>query len=62
MKDEEHHRAEDSRDSAPEPAVAGRPLKDVPDAKKAKWTLKPLKNCGDCKPGGFGSTYGFSPR
>jgi hypothetical protein len=57
MKDEEHHRAEDSRDSAPEPAVAGRPLKDVPDAKKAKWTLKPLKNCGDCK-----STYGFSPR
>ena len=28
----------------------------------AKKTIKFLKNCGDCEPGGFGSTYGFSPR
>ena len=39
-----------------------RPLKGVPNSKTAKGTLITLKNCGDCKPGGFGSTYGFSPR
>jgi hypothetical protein len=37
-------------------------LKDVPAATPAKKTLKILKNCGDCEPGGFGSTYGFGPR
>jgi len=62
MKDRKDHRAEDSRDSAPDSAGALHPLMDVPDAKMAKWTLRILKNCGDCEPGGFGSTYGFSPR
>jgi hypothetical protein len=39
-----------------------RPLKDEQDTTTATKTIKFLKNCGDCKPGGFGSTYGFSPR
>ena len=35
-----------------------------PKNKKATTTkgkIKFVKNCGDCEPGGFGSTYGFSP-
>jgi hypothetical protein len=43
----------------PDPTI---PCKDTQDATTVKWTLKPLKNCGDCEPGGFGSTYGFGPR
>jgi hypothetical protein len=48
-----------------------RPLKDkhrtptaIETTKTAttKKTLKFVKNCGDCEPGGWGSTYGFSPR
>jgi hypothetical protein len=56
-----------------EPEFIGptRPLKDkhhtttaIETAKTAttKKTIKFLKNCGDCEPGGWGSTYGFSPR
>ncbi len=58
---------------ATEPEFIGptRPLKDNHDETTArettktttvKRTLKFVKNCGDCEPGGFGSTYGFSPR
>ena len=39
-----------------------RPLKDKHDTTTAEETIKILKNCGDCEPGGFGSTYGFGPR
>ena len=48
-----------------------RPLEDKHDTTTAKETIKTttakktikfVKNCGDCEPGGFGSTYGFSPR
>ncbi len=38
-----------------------RPLKDDQDATTEKETIKFVKNCGDCEPGGFGSTYGYSP-
>lgn len=62
MKDRKDHPAKDSRYSAPKSVGAVHLLKDVPDAKTAEWKLKPLKNCGDRNPGGFGSTYGFSPR
>jgi hypothetical protein len=49
---------------ADEPDFFGptRPLKDKQDPKTAKETVKFVKNCGDCEPGGFGSTHGFSPR
>jgi hypothetical protein len=51
---------------ANEPEFVGpkRPLKDKDekDITTAKKTIKFVKNCGDCEPGGFGSTYGFSPR
>jgi len=45
-----------------EPEFIGprRPLEDKKDT-TAQETIKFLKNCGDCEPGGFGSTYGFSP-
>jgi hypothetical protein len=39
-----------------------RPLKDKQDPTTVKETVKFVKNCGDCEPGGFGSTHGFSPR
>lgn len=48
-----------------EPEFIGptRPLEDKHDTTTAKEkTIKFVKNCGDCEPGGFGSTYGFSPR
>ena len=56
-----------------EPEFVGptRSLKDMHDTTTAKETIKTttakktikfVKNCGDCEPGGFGSTYGFSPR
>jgi hypothetical protein len=47
-----------------EPEFIGpkRPLKDEHDTTTAGKTIKFVKNCGDCEPGGFGSTYGFSPR
>ncbi len=46
-----------------EPKFVGpkRPLKDDQDTTTAKETIKFVKNCGDCQPGGFGSTYGHSP-
>jgi hypothetical protein len=62
MKDGKHHRAGDSRDIKPKSFAAVHHLKDVPDSETAERTLKILKNCGDCEPGGFGSTYGFGPR
>jgi hypothetical protein len=37
------------------------PFKDKQDPTTAKETIKFVKNCGDCEPGGFGSTYGHSP-
>jgi hypothetical protein len=37
------------------------PLKDDQDPTTKKETIKFVKNCGDCEPGGFGSTYGYSP-
>ena len=47
-----------------EPEFIGpaRPLEDKHDTTTAKETIKFVKNCGDCEPGGFGSTHGFSPR
>jgi hypothetical protein len=62
MKDAIDHEAELLPDIEPESFAAEHPLKDVPAATTAKQTLKILKNCGDCEPGGFGSTYGFGPR
>ena len=62
MKDGKHLRAEVSRDREPRSSEPVRPLKDVPNSKTAIKTLKILKNCGDCEPGDFGSTYGFGPR
>ncbi len=46
-----------------EPEFIGprRPLKDDQDTTTKKETIKFVKNCGDCEPGGFGSTYGYSP-
>ena len=38
------------------------PARETIKTATAKRTLKFVKNCGDCEPGGFGSTYGFSPR
>ena len=62
MRDETHHPAEGSPDSEPASLAAVHPLKAAPDVKTARRTLKILKNCGDCEPGGFGSTHGFGPR
>ena len=47
-----------------EPEFIGptRSLEDKHDTTKAKESIKFVKNCGDCEPGGFGSTHGFSPR
>ncbi len=49
---------------ANEPGFIGpkRPLRDEQATTTAPKKIKFLKNCGDCEPGGFGSTYGFSPR
>ena len=50
------------RGKKPEYIGPAGPLKDKHDTTTAKETIKFVKNCGDCEPGGFGSTYGFSPR
>ena len=62
MKDAIDHEAEVLQDSEPESFAAEHPLEDVPAATSAIRILKILKNCGDCEPGGFGSTHGFGPR
>ena len=62
MKDGTDHLAAVSLDTpleSPEPANAPGEAHDaVPGEKRGGI----LKDCGDCEPGGFGSTYGFSPR
>ena len=62
MKDMKNHRAKDSRVSEAESAEPGHPLEDVPEAKAAKWTFKPLKKRGAYKLDGFEAIYGFGPR
>jgi hypothetical protein len=48
--------------SGPKSIATSKPLGDAHDEKTAKREYKILKNCGDCEPGGFGSTYGYGPR
>jgi hypothetical protein len=62
MRDRTDFGTEIVRGKKPEFIGPTRPLKDKHDTTTAKETIKFVKNCGDCEPGGFGSTYGFSPR
>ena len=59
-------RTDDGTERLPgsEPEFLGprRPLKNKKGTTTTQETVKFVKNCGDCEPGGFGSTYGFSPR
>ena len=46
-----------------EPELVGpkRPIEDDQETTTTMKTITFVKNCGDCEPGGFGSTYGYSP-
>lgn len=46
----------------PESLGAAGPVADEQDAATTERSCRVLKDCGDCEPGGFGSTYGYSPR
>lgn len=43
------------------PCGPATPPKVPHDTPPIEVTYKVLKNCGDCEPGGFGSTYGHGP-
>ena len=62
MRDEKDREAEIPREGVSTSPGPVTPLKAPHDTPPVEVTYRILKNCGDCEPGGFGSTYGFSPR
>jgi hypothetical protein len=62
MLDEKDHEVEDLPDSKPDSPRPAHPRPKPHDGPPVEKTCRILKNCGDCEPGGFGSTYGFGPR
>lgn len=62
MKDREDHLAVMAQVTEQEQVESKTSVKDSPDAGQEKTAFRFPRHCGDCEPGGFGSTYGFSSR
>lgn len=61
MRDGKDRKTEILPESMPEAHGPTTPPKVPHDTPPIEVTYKVLKNCGDCEPGGFGSTYGHGP-
>ena len=62
MKLEMGHPAKSSPDKALRAVARDEPPEATRDLTNSARTCRELENCGDCEPGGFGMTFGFSPR